>query len=91
MNASPLIAGFCRGIAPTFDTESSLELSPLMPDINTLAEKYNVTPRTARNWRKAGVNLACPMAIAKHLSEQRRPSIRAIRASLEILKLCHKP
>ena len=85
---SPLIRGFCRGIAPTFDTESSLELSPLMPDINTLAEKYNVTSRTVRNWRAMGVDLSSPLAIAKHLAAQKRPSIAAIRASLAILRTC---
>jgi len=85
---TPLAAGFCRAISPAFDTESKLELSPPMPDINTIASAYHITPRTVRNWRKAGVDLTSPLAIARHLAEQRRPSIAAIRASLAILRTC---
>jgi hypothetical protein len=88
---SPLIRGFCRGVSPAFDTpakETSSQLSPPMPNINTIAERYAITPRTARNWRKAGVDLSDPLAIARHLADMKRPSISAIRASLEILRTC---
>ena len=61
-----------------------------MPDINTIADRYAITPRTVRNWRKMGVDLSDPLAIARHLATQKRPSIAAIRASLQILKSCHK-
>jgi hypothetical protein len=84
MNHSPLIRGFCRGISPQFDTNQ--QVSPMTPDFSTIASTYAVHPRTVRRWYRAGVEITNPQSVGKHLSEQRRPSIAAIRASLEILK-----
>jgi hypothetical protein len=84
MTTSPLIAGFRRGIAPQFDT--SQQVSTAMPDLATIANTYHVSTRTVRRWYQSGADLSSPLAIAKHLATQKRPSIAAIRKSLEILK-----
>jgi hypothetical protein len=86
-STSPLIAGFCRAVhpdfQPTFDT--SQQLSRMRPNFQAIAEKYNVHTRTIRRWHAAGVDVQDFRAVAKHLAEQRRPSIHAIRASLSLL------
>jgi hypothetical protein len=88
MTTLPLIKGFCRAVhpdfQPTFDT--SQQLSRMRPNFQAIAEKYNVHTRTVRRWRSSGVNVEDFRAVARHLAEQRRPSIHAIRASLQILK-----
>jgi uncharacterized protein YjcR len=58
----------------------------MRPNFQAIAEKYNVHTRTVRRWRSSGVNVEDFRAVARHLAEQRRPSIHAIRASLQILK-----
>ena len=54
-------------------------------DFHAIAEKYNVHTRTVRRWHAAGVDVQDFRAVARHLAEQRRPSIHAIRASLSLL------
>jgi len=87
MKKSPLIAGFCRAVhpdfQPTFDT--SQQLSRMTPYFHAIADKYNVHQRTVRRWHAAGVDITDPQSVGRHLADQKRPSIAAIRASLQIL------
>jgi len=86
MKKSPLAAGFCRGLAASLDTPPMDRTSQLSTmKLQAIAEKYNVHPRTVRRWRSSGVDVQDFRAVARHLAEQRRPSIHAIRASLQIL------
>jgi hypothetical protein len=87
MKKPPLAAGFCRAVhpdfQPTFDT--SQQLSRMRPDFHAIAARYAVHPRTVRRWHGAGVDITDPRSVGRHLADQKRPSIAAIRASLQIL------
>jgi hypothetical protein len=82
-STSPLIKGFCRAVHPDFDTKALV--SPMKPDFTAIAARYAVHPRTIRRWHAAGVQITDPQAVGRHLADQKRPSIAAIRASLQIL------
>jgi hypothetical protein len=50
-----------------------------------LEKKYHVTKRTLYRWKKLGINLNSPQAIAKHIATQKAPSPAAVTAAIKTL------
>lgn len=48
--------------------------------IPQLAKKYDVTPRTIARWKKAGVKVTEPLAVAAHLSASKTPKLSTLAA-----------
>ncbi len=84
---SPLAQGFCRGVHPDFDTATreSMSVKPPPPSIAELAARYQVSERTLYRWKRAGVNLADPLAIAEHIALKSN-SAAAVHAALKTIK-----
>jgi hypothetical protein len=50
-----------------------------------LEKRWNVNRRTLYRWKKLGINLNSPKAIAKHIATQKAPSPAAIEAAIKTL------
>jgi hypothetical protein len=50
-----------------------------------LQARWNVNRRTLYRWKKLGINLNSPQAIAKHIATQKAPSPAAVTAAIKTL------
>jgi hypothetical protein len=50
-----------------------------------LEARWNVNRRTLYRWKKMGINLNSPQAIAKHIATQKAPSPAAVTAAIKTL------
>ena len=57
----------------------------MKPDFDALAAYYRTSPRTVRRWHQDGVDVADPLAVARHLVDIQHPG-PAFDAAREILE-----
>ncbi len=50
-----------------------------------LEKRWNVNRRTLYRWKKSGIDLNSPKAIAKHVATQKAPSPAAVSAAIKTL------
>jgi len=65
---SPFSEGFRAGMKHVD------ELTETAPDFEAIAQFYKTCTRTTRRWHAAGVDLQSPIAVARHVLDQRNPS-----------------
>jgi hypothetical protein len=59
---------------------------PSASEVQAAATAFRVSKRTIFRWVKAGVNIADPQAVARHLASMATPSPNAVEAAIEKLR-----
>lgn len=82
----PLVAGFVAGVTNSVETaDRVMRHTPLNVTIKTLATRYGVSSRTILRWKKCGVDVLNPLAVAAHIQDKPQTTLKSLVALSAIL------